>query len=92
MTKQGPSLRACIMIARVTNQQGAHPRVGDSVFADICRDVVSGLTAKVTRDGTKGLRTTVDDVAAKRLKEAGRRHKGGGTFAPSVRPAAERGT
>lgn len=69
LSKQGPSLRASIMIARVTAQQGARARAGDSVFADICRDVLGSLTAKVVRDGSNGLQTTVDDVVAKHAKQ-----------------------
>lgn len=91
VTKQGPSLRACIMIARVAKQQGAYPRPGDSVFREICGDVLGGLTAKVTRDGTKGLRAAVDDVVTKRLKEASRRPKGDGALGPVGRPAIEKG-
>jgi gas vesicle protein GvpN len=90
VTKQGPSLRAGIMIARVAKQQGAHPRAGDSVFADLCRDVLGGLTAKVTRDGTKGLNTTVDAAVARRLRDTGRRPKGEGAPSTSWRPAPER--
>jgi hypothetical protein len=91
VTKQGPSLRACIMIARVARQQGAYPRPGDSVFREICRDVLGGLTAKVTRDGTKGLQAAVDDAVAKRLKEASRRPKGDGALSAIGRPAVEKG-
>jgi nitric oxide reductase NorQ protein len=57
LTKQGPSLRACIMIARVIVQQDAHARAGDSVFADVCRDVLGSLTARV------------DEIVAKHLRE-----------------------
>jgi gas vesicle protein GvpN len=66
-TKQGPSLRACIMIARVTVQENAHAVQGDPVFGDVCRDVLGSLSAKVVRDGgdaSGGVRTTVDDVMA----------------------------
>ncbi|MBI5481155.1 MAG: gas vesicle protein GvpN [Deltaproteobacteria bacterium] len=91
VTKQGPSLRASIMIARVARQQGAHPRPGDPVFGDICRDVLGGLTAKVTRDGAKGLLATVDEVVAKRLKEAHRRPRADGAPGPATRLPVEKG-
>jgi gas vesicle protein GvpN len=68
LTKQGPSLRACIMIARVTVQEKAHARSGDTVFGDVCRDVLGSLSAKVVRDGEGGVRTTVDDVVARHGK------------------------
>jgi gas vesicle protein GvpN len=67
LTKQGPSLRASIMIARVTAQQGAQARLGDSLFAEICRDVLSGLSAKVVREGHEELQLTVDEVVARQL-------------------------
>jgi gas vesicle protein GvpN len=72
LTKQGPSLRASIMIGRVTAQQGAQVRLGDSIFSEICQDVLAGLSAKVVRDGSKELHTTVDEIVTKHLKEARR--------------------
>ncbi len=68
LTKHGPSLRACIMIARVTVQEKAHARAGDAVFGDVCRDVLGSLSAKVTRDGDGSSRSTVDDVVARNGK------------------------
>ncbi len=70
MTKHGPSLRACIMIARVTVQEKAHARPGDPVFGDVCRDVLGSLSAKVVRDGDGAVRTTVDDVVARHAKRS----------------------
>lgn len=72
LTKQGPSLRASIMIGRVTAQQGASVRLGDPIFPEICRDVLAGLSAKVVRDGSKELHTTVDEIVTRHLKEARR--------------------
>jgi nitric oxide reductase NorQ protein len=63
LSKQGPSLRACIMIARVTVQQEAKARAGDSTFTDICRDVLGPV--KAARDGTKDALTSLDDLIAK---------------------------
>ncbi len=68
LTKQGPSLRACIMISRVTVQEKAHARAGDPVFGDVCRDVLGSLSAKVIRDGDGSVRTTVDDVVARHAR------------------------
>ena len=68
VTKQGPSLRASIMIARVMAQQGAEARRGDPIFPDVCRDVLAGLAAKVVRDGSEDLQTIVDQVVNKHLK------------------------
>ncbi|MDD5309177.1 MAG: gas vesicle protein GvpN [Deltaproteobacteria bacterium] len=69
LTKQGPSLRASIMIARVAVQQGAQARLGDPIFPELCRDVLGGLSAKVVRDGSKGFQAMVDDVVVKHLAE-----------------------
>ncbi|HVE84044.1 MAG TPA: gas vesicle protein GvpN [Myxococcales bacterium] len=74
LTKQGPSLRACIMISRITMQQGARARPGDSVFTDVCRDVLGSLPAKVVRDGSN--QTTVDDVVARHLRDQRRNGRG----------------
>jgi hypothetical protein len=72
LTKQGPSLRASIMIGRVTAQQGGQVRLGDPIFPEICRDVLAGLSAKVVRDGSQELHTIVDEIVTKHLKEARR--------------------
>jgi nitric oxide reductase NorQ protein len=68
VAKQGPSLRACIMIGRVTGNQGAEARRGDPIFPEICRDVLAGLSPKVVRGGSEGLQATVEDVVRKHLE------------------------
>jgi nitric oxide reductase NorQ protein len=73
VTKQGPSLRACIMIARVTADQGAQAVSGDPIFPEVCRDVLVGLSAKVVHEGTDGLTFTVGDVVNRFLEKALRR-------------------
>ena len=88
--KHGPSLRACIMIARVTVQQGAHARAGDAIFTDVCRDVVGSLAAKVVRDGGKGAQPTIDDVLTKHTW-ARRRSRQRGAAAP-IRDLVEKGS
>lgn len=81
VTKQGPSLRASIMIARITAQQGAEARRGDPVFPEVCHDVLAGLASKVVRDGVEDLPSIVDQVVKKHLA-AGRRSSAGGGAAP----------
>ncbi len=78
MAKQGPSLRASVMIARIIVQQGARARSGDSVFSEVCRDVLCGLTAKVVRDGHKGLAEKVDELIARHIKATRRSTKENG--------------
>jgi len=75
--KQGPSLRASIMIARVTAQQDARARSGDSTFTDICHDVLGSLATKIVRDSSKAVRATVDDIIARHASELRRPHKKG---------------
>lgn len=83
MAKQGPSLRASVMIARISARQGARARSGDELFRDVCRDVLCGLTAKVVRDGYKGLAEKVDELIAKHTKATRRSARGNGGPAPS---------
>jgi nitric oxide reductase NorQ protein len=84
VAKQGPSLRACIMIARVAAVEGAAPRWGDPLFPEVCRDVLTGISAKVTHDGSDGLIATVDDVVAKHLKAARRVRRNNEALRPRV--------
>jgi nitric oxide reductase NorQ protein len=70
VAKQGPSLRACIMIARVTAEEGARALLSDPIFSDVCRDVLTGLSAKIVRDGSDGLIPTVDQVIRKQLERS----------------------
>jgi gas vesicle protein GvpN len=87
VAKQGPSLRACIMIARVLSGEGARARRGDTIFPDVCRDVLTGLSAKIVRDGAEGLHPTVDQVIRKHLEGGHRRlPETGGLAAPSLSP------
>ncbi|MGD0089826.1 MAG: gas vesicle protein GvpN [Planctomycetota bacterium] len=46
-----PTIRACIMIARITRLKGAHAAASDPLFAHICKDILSIETIKVTHDG-----------------------------------------
>jgi nitric oxide reductase NorQ protein len=84
LAKQGPSLRASIMIARVTVQQGARARHGDAIFTDVCRDVLGSLAAKVVRDGQKGAHAIVDELIAKHGRERRRPGKLGGAPVPAL--------
>lgn len=46
-----PTIRACIMIARIVALRGASVERGDPVFRETCRDVLCTDTVKITRDG-----------------------------------------
>ena len=46
-----PTIRACLMIGRLTALREARPDRGDPVFTEICRDILSASTTKITHDG-----------------------------------------
>jgi hypothetical protein len=46
-----PTIRACIMIARITALRQARARADDLVFREVCRDVLCCDTIKITHDG-----------------------------------------
>jgi len=70
VNKQGPSLRAGIMIARLARQQGAEVRQDDLTFRGICRDVLAGALPKVVRDGVNELGCVVDAAITRHLRAA----------------------
>jgi gas vesicle protein GvpN len=88
LAKQGPSLRACIMIARVTVQEGAHAQSGDATFGDVCRDVLGSLSAKVVRDGN-GIQTSIADIVAKHTSEQYRLTRRNGMLVAPLKSVAE---
>jgi len=57
-----PTIRACIVIARVLAMRGASARVDDPVFRRVCRDVLTMDTAKVTRGGRPVIRQKVEEI------------------------------
>lgn len=65
-TRHAPSLRACIMIAKVTAQEGARALAADSTFRDICMDVLGGLAPKVTHNGEDEVGDAVLSIVARR--------------------------
>ncbi len=56
-----PTIRACIMIARITALREARARADDPIFREICRDVLCVNTSKITHDG--------ESVGEERLEE-----------------------
>jgi nitric oxide reductase NorQ protein len=61
LSPQSPSLRACLMIARVAVQTGAVPRAGDDRFREICVDVLGGLAAGATEAAPAELLAALDE-------------------------------
>ncbi|MBI4612510.1 MAG: gas vesicle protein GvpN [Planctomycetes bacterium] len=46
-----PTIRASLMLSRLVRMSGARPEASDRRFVEIAKDVLSGDTLKVTRDG-----------------------------------------
>jgi len=66
LSKHGPSLRACIMIARLTAQQDARAHSDDPAFLQVCRDVLDGHSVKVVRGGESNLDEKIAELINKR--------------------------
>ena len=61
----GPTIRACITIAKVLSVRGAHPRLGDRVFMLVSKDVLDREMAKVTHDGESAMSQVLDQAIKK---------------------------
>jgi len=57
-----PTVRACIMVAKVLAQRGGRARWDDRDFRLVCRDVLSTDTAKVSRDGRPVMPDKVEEI------------------------------
>ena len=66
-----PTIRACIVIARVLAMRGGSARIDDPVFRRVCRDVLTMDTAKVTRGGHPVIRSKVDEIIEKVCRDHG---------------------
>lgn len=71
LSKHPPSVRACIMIARVTAIEGARVSRDDATFGEICRDVLGGLPAKAALSCAGEVRNKVDELVAKHAGSPG---------------------
>jgi len=60
-----PTIRACILIARMLVHCHGHAQRTDPVFQWVCQDVLSADTAKVTRNGQSLMPQMVDKVICK---------------------------
>jgi gas vesicle protein GvpN len=59
-----PTVRACIMIAKVTALRGATVSADDKVFLETCRDVLRIDSVKITREGVPAGATWLDEIIA----------------------------
>jgi len=58
-----PTIRACIMIARVLAHRNARARLNDPIFRGVCRHVLNCVdTAKVTHGGESLMPQKVEEV------------------------------
>ena len=60
-----PTIRACILIARMLVHCRGHAQRTDPVFQWVCQDVLGSDTAKVTRNGQSLMPQMVDEVIRK---------------------------
>lgn len=85
LTKNGPSMRASIMIATLSAQQGIRPTAVDSLFRDICHDVLTGPIAKVVRDNGNDAARVVDDLLAEHTRSGKLVRRRQAAFSASVK-------
>lgn len=60
-----PTVRACIMIAKVAALRGASITSDDRVFVETCRDVLRLDAIKISRDGAPAASTWLEEVVAR---------------------------
>ncbi|MGP0066634.1 MAG: gas vesicle protein GvpN [Isosphaeraceae bacterium] len=60
-----PTVRACIMIGKVSALRGASVNCDDRIFLETCRDVLRVDSVKITRGGVSASGTWLDDVIGK---------------------------
>ncbi len=83
-----PTIRACIMIARLLVHRGARAHGDDHVFQWVCRDVLNTDTATVRHDGQPVVPHSVDE-AIRRICGQPTAPPAGGGFMACELPAAE---
>jgi len=79
-----PSVRACIMIARIAALRNARVERDDWAFREICRDVLSTDTLKVTRDGEPVGADRLEEIINQVCPPLGRKACGNGTALASA--------
>ncbi len=60
-----PTIRACIMIGKITAMRGAEVTVDDKVFAETCRDVLRVDAVKISHEGSPVGEAWLQDILAK---------------------------
>jgi nitric oxide reductase NorQ protein len=83
-----PTVRACIMIARVATLRGASVGCDDKVFRETCRDVLRIESIKITREGERAGEVWLEELLTKHCPTRKRRAP---QTAPKVIAAAANG-
>ncbi len=60
-----PTIRACIMIGKITAMRGAEVSVDDRVFAETCRDVLRVDSVKISHEGAPVGEAWLQDILAR---------------------------
>ncbi len=68
-----PTVRACIMIAKVTALRGASVVCDDRVFLETCRDILRVDAVKISREGVPAGNTWLDEIIARHCPPSLRR-------------------
>jgi hypothetical protein len=58
-----PTIRACIMIGKVLKLRGSHAQADDSIFREVCLDV---LTSEVPKGEKEKVRELIEDTIGSR--------------------------
>ena len=70
-----PTVRACIMIARIVMVRGASVACDDRVFAETCRDVLRVNSVKITHEGEPVGEAWLEDILTKHCPPKGSDHE-----------------
>lgn len=71
--KHLPTVRSCIMIAKITALRGATVAADDPVFSETCRDVLRIDSIKITHDGASVVSDWLGDILARTCPAQGER-------------------
>jgi nitric oxide reductase NorQ protein len=80
-----PTVRACIMIGRITAMRNASVAADDRIFRETCRDVLRVEAIKITRDGDRAGDAWLDDLLSKHCPVRPRRNLAHVGLAETVR-------
>jgi hypothetical protein len=65
-----PTLRACVMVARLTRLKDLRPDPADAEFAQVCQDVLNVDGVKITREGKPLFAEKIEECVQRVAKAA----------------------